>query len=74
MDERQSDPSREEKRRRGTGVTLLHKGNHIQRPLQLVCPLEIKCSQGEIAENVMQGQVGGRTMERQSAAKKGEVG
>ena len=36
------------------GVILLHKGNHIQRPLQLVCPLEIKCSQikcsqGEIA-------------------------
>ena len=23
------------------GVILLHKGNHIQRPLQLVCPLEI---------------------------------
>ena len=24
------------------GVTLLHKGNHIERPLSLVCPLEIK--------------------------------
>ena len=55
------------------GVVLLHKGNHIQRPLQLVCPLEIKCSQGEMAENVMQAKVGGRTMERRSAAKKAEV-
>ena len=55
------------------GVTLLHKENHIQWPLQLVCPLEIKCSQGEIAENVMQAQVGGRTIERRSAAKKAEV-
>jgi len=24
------------------GVTLLHKGHTIERPLQLVCPLEIK--------------------------------
>ena len=24
------------------GVILLHKGHHIQRPLTLVCPLEIK--------------------------------
>ena len=24
------------------GVTLLHKGHHIERPLSLVCPLEIK--------------------------------
>ena len=54
-------------------VILLHKGNHIQRPLQRVCPLEIKCPQGEIAETVMQAQVGGRTMERRSAAKKAEV-
>ena len=55
------------------GVILLHKGNHIQRPLKLVRPLEIKCSQGEISENVMKAQVGGRTMERRSAAKKAEV-
>ena len=53
-------------------VILLHKGNHIQRPLQLVCHLEIKCSQGEIEENVIEAQVGGRTMERRSAAKKAE--
>ena len=24
------------------GVSLLHKGHHIERPLSLVCPLEIK--------------------------------
>ena len=42
---------------RGVFFFFLHKGNHIQRPLQLVCPLEIKCSQGEIAEKVMQAQV-----------------
>lgn len=24
------------------GVTLLHKGHHIERPLSLVCPLEIR--------------------------------
>jgi hypothetical protein len=24
------------------GVTLLHKGHYIQRPLTLICPLEIK--------------------------------
>ena len=55
------------------GVILFHKGNHIQRPLQLVCPLEIKCSHGEIAENVMQAQVGDRTTERRNAAKEAEV-
>ena len=26
------------------GVVLLHKGHHIERPLQLVCPLEIRCT------------------------------
>ena len=55
------------------GVILLDKGNHIQRPLQLVRLLEIKCSHGEIAENLMKAQVGGRTMERRSGAKKAEV-
>ena len=24
------------------GVVMLHKGNHIERPLQLVCSLELK--------------------------------
>jgi hypothetical protein len=27
------------------GVTLLHKGHYIQRPLTLICPLEIKAKQ-----------------------------
>jgi hypothetical protein len=26
------------------GVVLLHKGHTIERPLQLVCPLEIRCT------------------------------
>ena len=29
------------------GVILLHKGNHIERPLQLICPLEIKSASNE---------------------------
>ena len=31
------------------GVTLLHKGHTIERPLQLVCPLEIR-----VAETIVQ--------------------
>ena len=27
------------------GVVLLHKGHEIERPLQLVCPLEIRCTE-----------------------------
>ena len=26
------------------GVILLHKGHTIERPLQFVCPLEIRCT------------------------------
>ena len=29
------------------GVILLHKGNHIERPIQLVCPLEIRSVEKE---------------------------
>ena len=25
------------------GAIVLHKGNHIERPIQLLCPLEIRC-------------------------------
>ena len=32
------------------GVVLLHKGNRIQRPLQLVCPLEIRSYSKEPTE------------------------
>ena len=31
------------------GVILLHRGHQTQRPLQLVCPLEIRCSHAEDA-------------------------
>ena len=29
------------------GVVLLHKGHTIERPLQLICPLEIHCTPKE---------------------------
>ena len=29
------------------GVILLHKGHHIERPLQLICSLEIKSASNE---------------------------
>ena len=30
------------------GVILLHKGNDLERPIQLVCPLEIRSAVNEI--------------------------
>ena len=33
------------------GVVLLHNGNSIERPLQLICPLEIRSHQVEIADD-----------------------
>ena len=32
-------------------VTLLHKGNHIERPLQLICPLECRSMGNEMETN-----------------------
>ena len=29
----------------GPGLTLLHKGHTIERPFQLVCPLEIRAAE-----------------------------
>ena len=55
------------------GVIFLHKGKHIQRPLRLVCPLEIKSIPGATAENVAQTQVQRRTVERRNAAKEREA-
>ena len=52
------------------GVDLLHKGNEIQRPLQLVCPLEIRSRlvrEGN-AEELAETRVQGRTIERRRAA------
>ena len=51
-------------------VDLLHKGNEIQRPLQLVCPLEIRSRlvrEGN-AEELAETRVQGRTIERRRAA------
>ena len=52
------------------GVGLLHKGNQIQRPLQLVCPLEIRSRLGHEgnAEELAETRVQGRTTERRRAA------
>ena len=50
---------------------MLHKGNQIQRPLQLVCPLEIRSphegNTEELAE-IAETRVQGRTIERRRAA------
>ena len=51
-------------------VDLLHKGNEIQRSLQLVCPLEIRSRlrcEGN-AEELAETRVQGRTIERRRAA------
>ena len=50
-------------------VDLLHKGNEIQRSLQLVCPLEIRSRlrcEGN-AEELAETRVQGRTIERRRA-------
>ena len=51
------------------GVGLLHKGNQIQRPLQLVCPLEIRSRRGHEGdtEELAETRVQGRTIERRRA-------
>ena len=52
------------------GVRLLPKGNEIQRPLQLVCPLEIRSRLGRegSTEELAETRVQGRTIERRRAA------
>lgn len=52
------------------GVGLLHRGNQIQRPLQLVCPLEIRSRLGHEGntEELAEMRVQGRTIERRRAA------
>ena len=51
------------------GVVLLHKGNKIQRPLQLVCPLEIRSYSKEPAEvNETTSQEPNRSMAKRRAA------
>ena len=50
------------------GVDLLHKGNEIQRPIQLVCPLEIRSPPERKTEELVETRVQGRTVERRRAA------
>ena len=52
------------------GVGLLHKGNQIQRPLHLICPLEIRSRLGHEGntEELAEMRVQGRTIERRRAA------
>ena len=55
------------------GVGLLHKGNQIQRPLQLVYPLEIGSSTGEDPREVVEIQPRERTVKRRKAAEDAEA-
>ena len=55
------------------GVGLLHKGNQIQRPLQLVCPLEIGSSTREDPREVVEMQPRERTVKRRKAAEDAEA-
>ena len=50
------------------GVGLLHKGNQIQPPLQLICPLEIRSRHEGNKEELAETRVQGRTIERRRAA------
>jgi len=50
------------------GVDLLHKGNQIHRPIQLVCPLEIRSPPERNTEELAEIRVQGRTVERRRAA------
>lgn len=47
---------------------MLHKGNQIQWPLQLVCPLEIQSPLEGNMEELAETRVQGRTIERRRAA------
>ena len=49
------------------GVVLLHKGHEIERPLQLVCPLEIRCSE-KIEEKKNDQRVKNTSKEKRQAA------
>ena len=50
------------------GVDLLHKGNQIHRPIQLVCPLEIRSPPERNTEELAEIRVQVRTVERRRAA------
>ena len=46
------------------GVKLLHKGHHLERPLSLVCPLEIKAATRTVVNDVVPPQ---QPVQRKSA-------
>ena len=50
------------------GVGLLHKGNQIQRPLQWICPLQIRSRHKGNKEELAETRAQGRTTERRRAA------
>ena len=50
------------------GVGLLHKGNQIQWPLQVECPLKIQRPHEGNTEELAETRVQGRTIERRRAA------
>ncbi len=49
------------------GVILLHKGHTIERPLQLVCPLEIRCTTQIEQRNEQESRVEKRREKRGAA-------
>ena len=49
------------------GIILLHKGKQIERPVQSVCPLEIRSSQGVQQEWIVRNQQES-TREKRTAA------
>ena len=53
------------------GVDLPHKGNQIQRPLQLVCPLKVRSSLERNTEELAGIRVQGRTVQRRAAVDAG---
>lgn len=52
------------------GVVLLHKGHTIERPLQLICPLEIHCAPKEQRNEVEEKEPENEKRPQRQAAKK----
>ena len=50
------------------GVVLLHKGHTIERPLQLVCPLEIRCTTQVEERKNMEQQTGRQKAKSEEAS------
>ena len=54
------------------GAIVLHKGNRLERPLQLLCPLEIRCEMSEETPS-MENKDRVHSRERRAAAKNAEA-